>query len=119
MVAGQLAEDAEFFSFGTNDLTQMAFGMSRDDAEIKFMAQYLKLGILKEDPFETIDVPGEPLAPALVHIAVGPTHRDHKKQPLFTRRDAPFYNPAQFWGQHIECAACVLPAAEFVYANAY
>lgn len=57
LVADQLAEEAEFFSFGTNDLTQLSFGYSRDDAG-KFLNSYLENGILKNDPFQTIDLGG-------------------------------------------------------------
>lgn len=56
-VADKIAENAEFFSFGTNDLTQMTFGFSRDDAE-KFLDTYSDEGILKDDPFKTIDKKG-------------------------------------------------------------
>lgn len=56
--AGKLAEIAQFFSFGTNDLTQMTFGISRDDAQAKFLSYYVKHGILEKDPFETIDTAG-------------------------------------------------------------
>ena len=55
LTAGQIAEEAEFFSFGTNDLTQMTFGFSRDDAEAKFIPLYMHKKILKDNPFETID----------------------------------------------------------------
>ena len=58
MVADQLAEFAEFFSFGTNDLTQTAFGYSRDDAEGKFLADYVRLGIFAENPFHVLDREG-------------------------------------------------------------
>lgn len=57
LVADDIAAEAEFFSFGTNDLTQTTFGFSRDDAG-KFLAQYLEEGILKEDPFISIDEQG-------------------------------------------------------------
>jgi len=56
--ADQIAEEADFFSFGTNDLTQMTFGFSRDDIESKMMPAYLEQGLLKRNPFETIDVDG-------------------------------------------------------------
>jgi pyruvate, orthophosphate dikinase len=56
--ADEIAEEAEFFSFGTNDLTQMAFGFSRDDVESRMMPAYLEQGLLKRNPFETIDVGG-------------------------------------------------------------
>jgi len=58
LVAGEIAQDAEFFSFGTNDLTQTTFGYSRDDAEGKFIVRYLDQKILKANPFETIDRDG-------------------------------------------------------------
>ncbi len=57
ITADEIAEIAEFFSFGTNDLTQMAFGYSRDDAG-KFLPVYLKKGILKNDPFQVLDQEG-------------------------------------------------------------
>ncbi len=58
LVADQLAHKAEFFSFGTNDLTQMTFGFSRDDVEGRFMARYLELKLIDANPFETLDVDG-------------------------------------------------------------
>jgi pyruvate, orthophosphate dikinase len=58
LLAGDIAEEADFFSFGTNDLTQMTFGFSRDDIEGRLMKAYLELGLLKRNPFETIDVDG-------------------------------------------------------------
>jgi pyruvate,orthophosphate dikinase len=56
--AGEIAEVAEFFSFGTNDLTQMTFGFSRDDVEGRMMSAYLELGLLPRNPFDTIDRDG-------------------------------------------------------------
>jgi pyruvate,orthophosphate dikinase len=56
--ADEIAEVADFFSFGTNDLTQTALGMSRDDAEGKFLTFYLEDGVLERNPFETIDQEG-------------------------------------------------------------
>jgi pyruvate,orthophosphate dikinase len=56
--AEDLAEHADFFSFGTNDLTQMTFGLSRDDVESRMMPRYLQLGLLKRNPFDTIDQDG-------------------------------------------------------------
>ena len=55
MVADRIARVADFFSFGTNDLTQTALGFSRDDAEGKFLTFYLEAGVLKANPFETLD----------------------------------------------------------------
>jgi pyruvate,orthophosphate dikinase len=58
IVADRIAEYAEFFSFGTNDLTQTTFGISRDDAETGFLSEYLQKGILQRNPFATLDRSG-------------------------------------------------------------
>lgn len=58
LTAGKLGEISDFFSFGTNDLTQMTYGISRDDAEKGFLVHYLEHSILSENPFETIDEEG-------------------------------------------------------------
>ncbi len=58
LTAGEIAGVAEFFSFGTNDLTQTTYGISRDDAETGFLVHYLQTGLLKDNPFDTIDVNG-------------------------------------------------------------
>ncbi|MHB8931924.1 MAG: pyruvate, phosphate dikinase [Bellilinea sp.] len=58
VTADEIAEVAEFFSFGTNDLTQMTFGYSRDDAERNFLVTYVEQGILPKNPFQTIDFDG-------------------------------------------------------------
>jgi pyruvate,orthophosphate dikinase len=67
LTADEIAEEAEFFSFGTNDLTQMTYGFSRDDAESKFLPIYLNKQILEQNPFETIDQIG---VGELVKIAI-------------------------------------------------
>ncbi len=58
LTAGDIAQVADFFSFGTNDLTQMTYGLSRDDAEGLFLRDYLEQGILSSDPFQTLDRSG-------------------------------------------------------------
>jgi pyruvate,orthophosphate dikinase len=58
LTAGEIAGVADFFSFGTNDLTQMTYGLSRDDAEGLFLRDYLEQGILPSDPFQTLDIQG-------------------------------------------------------------
>ena len=75
LVANQIAEYAEFFSFGTNDLTQMGFGFSRDDAEGKFLLKYVEDGILPVNPFQTLDRDG---VGELMRIAI---ERAHKTRP--------------------------------------
>jgi len=66
--ADEIAQEAEFFSFGTNDLTQMTFGFSRDDVEGRMMVTYLEKGLLDHNPFETIDTAG---VGELVRMGVG------------------------------------------------
>jgi len=58
LTASEIAQYAQFFSFGTNDLTQTTFGFSRDDAEGKFLGRYLELGLLTDNPFEVLDRTG-------------------------------------------------------------
>ena len=58
VTANEIARSAEFFSFGTNDLTQMTWGFSRDDVESSFFSRYLEAGIFQASPFETLDVDG-------------------------------------------------------------
>src|SRR5690242_16930567 len=67
LTAGRIAEAADFFSFGTNDLTQTAWGFSRDDVEAAFFAAYLDKGVFTVSPFETLDAIG---VGRLVRIAV-------------------------------------------------
>jgi pyruvate,orthophosphate dikinase len=67
LTAGQIAAHADFFSFGTNDLTQMTFGYSRDDAEGKFLAHYVDHSILPSNPFQVLDTEG---VGQLIQIAV-------------------------------------------------
>lgn len=67
LTAGRIAEAADFFSFGTNDLTQTTWGLSRDDAEASFFPAYLDQGIVATSPFETPDRDG---VGRLVRIAV-------------------------------------------------
>jgi len=67
LTAGQIAQAAEFFSFGTNDLTQMGWGFSRDDVEGSFFSRYIDLGVFGVSPFETLDADG---VGRLVKIAV-------------------------------------------------
>ena len=71
--AGEIAEVADFFSFGTNDLTQMTFGFSRDDVEGRMMDAYLELGLLPRNPFEVVDFDGVGELVRLGHRA-GPGH---------------------------------------------
>jgi pyruvate,orthophosphate dikinase len=73
--ATQLATSAEFFSFGTNDLTQAVFSFSREDAENKFLPMYNDFGILQDNPFEVLDIQG---VGQLIDLAV---YRGRKQRP--------------------------------------
>jgi pyruvate,orthophosphate dikinase len=75
IVADEIAEVADFFSFGTNDLTQMTYGFSRDDSG-KFLAEYVSKGILAGDPFESLDQTG---VGALVEMATQKGRKTNKK----------------------------------------
>ena len=74
LLADEIAQEAEFFSFGTNDLTQTCLGLSRDDAG-KFLPSYVVQGLLPEDPFVTIDQDG---VGALMRMAVGKGRKARK-----------------------------------------
>ena len=81
--ADEIAEEADFFSFGTNDLTQTALGFSRDDAEGKFLTYYLEHGILERNPFEVLDEDG---VGDLMRIAVERGGREARHQARDLRR---------------------------------
>jgi pyruvate,orthophosphate dikinase len=78
LMAGEIAKSAEFFSFGTNDLTQTALGVSRDDAA-SFLSEYLTKGLIERDPFVSIDLAG---VGELVNIAVERGRRTRPKLKL-------------------------------------
>ena len=83
--AGEIAEHADFFSFGTNDLTQMTFGFSRDDVEGRMMTAYLEQGLLPRNPFDTLDQDGgRALAPYAqepgAHAARGHPQGEHRRR---------------------------------------
>ena len=75
LTADEVAEEAEFFSFGTNDLTQMTMGFSRDDAG-KFLGEYVNKGVYAEDPFQSLDQTG---VGKLVEMATTLGRRANKK----------------------------------------
>ena len=70
ITAEEIAKSADFFSFGTNDLTQLVFGFSRDDIESRVIGMYVKEGILSANPFETLDSQGvgHVIKLSLIHI---------------------------------------------------
>jgi len=75
VMAGEIAKSAEFFSFGTNDLTQMTYGLSRDDS-VKFLADYVNRGIYKKDPFQELDASG---VGDLMRMAIERGRKSNKK----------------------------------------
>jgi pyruvate, orthophosphate dikinase len=75
VMAGEIAKSAEFFSFGTNDLTQMTYGLSRDDSS-KFLGDYVNRGIYKKDPFQELDASG---VADLMKMAIERGRKSNKK----------------------------------------
>ncbi|MED5506315.1 MAG: putative PEP-binding protein, partial [Planctomycetota bacterium] len=122
ITADEVAEHADFFSFGTNDLTQMAFGYSRDDAGV-FLPEYVGHGILERDPFESIDQNG---VGQLVDIAVrkGRTSRpgiklgvcgEHGGDPMSIE----FFEKVGGCGlDYVSCSPFRVPIARLVAAQA-
>lgn len=120
LTAGEIAEHSDFFSFGTNDLTQMTFGFSRDDVEAKFIPQYIEMGILKQSPFDSIDTLG---VGRLVRMAVADGRRtkpqlevgicgEHGGDP----KSIAFFNEAGL--NYVSCSAYRVPVARLAAAQA-
>jgi pyruvate,orthophosphate dikinase len=108
LVAGAIAEVAEFFSFGTNDLTQMAFGFSRDDIEGRFMSEYLEYTLLPANPFETIDVDG-----------VGQLVRMGVERGRATRKDLKLGICGEHGGDPASVAFCHAVGLDYVSCSPY
>ena len=120
MRAESLAEEAEFFSFGTNDLTQAAFSFSREDAENKFLPLYNQSGILQDNPFEVLDVKGvgklmqlavdwgRAVRPGL-HVGICGEHGGHPQSIAFCDRAGLDY---------VSCSGPRVPVARLAAAHA-
>jgi pyruvate,orthophosphate dikinase len=118
--ADNLSKVADFFSFGTNDLTQSVCALSREDAEKKFLAPYLKMGILKTNPFETIDSEG---VGRLMDIAVKQARAQKKNFDIGVCGEQGGDPPSiQFFHKiglsYVSCSAFRVPAARLVAAQA-
>lgn len=120
LTAGELAKYADFFSFGTNDLTQTTYAFSRDDAEAKFMARYLEDKILTDSPFEVLDTQGvgrlvriakEEGRKTNPHLEVG-ICGEHGGEP----RSVAFFNEVGL--DYVSCSAYRLPIARIAAAQA-
>ncbi len=120
MRAGSLAEVAEFFSFGTNDLTQAAFSFSREDAENKFLPMYNESGILQDNPFEVLDVSGVGKLMELavewgkatrpdMHVGICGEHGGHPRSIAFCHAAGLDY---------VSCSAPRVPVARLAAAHA-
>ncbi|MDV3293182.1 MAG: pyruvate, phosphate dikinase [Nitrososphaerales archaeon] len=120
LTAGKIALHADFFSFGTNDLTQATFAFSRDDVEAKFMAKYLEERILPESPFEVLDATG---VGRLIEIAVSDGRKahpglevgicgEHGGEP----RSIDFFNRAGL--DYVSCSGFRIPVARLAAAQA-
>jgi pyruvate, orthophosphate dikinase len=119
LIADQIAECADFFSFGTNDLTQTVFGLSRDDAG-KFLPHYVEAGILPKDPFVSIDIEG---VGAMVRIAAdkGRATKNHLKMGICGEHGG---DPAsiafceQVGLDYVSCSPFRVPVARLAAAQA-
>jgi pyruvate,orthophosphate dikinase len=120
LTAREIAAQAEFFSFGTNDLTQATFAFSRDDAEAKFMAKYLEARVLPESPFEVLDTAG---VGRLVRLGVEEGRKtkpgleigicgEHGGEP----RSIKFFNDAGL--NYVSCSGFRIPVARIAAAQA-
>jgi pyruvate,orthophosphate dikinase len=119
VVADQIAEVADFFSFGTNDLTQMTFGFSRDDSS-KFLGPYVAKGVIPHDPFETLDRDG---VGGLVHMAVTKGRQTNPKLKLGVCGEhggdpasIEFFNSAGL--DYVSCSPYRVPVARLAAARA-
>jgi pyruvate,orthophosphate dikinase len=108
IMAGEIAEVAEFFSFGTNDLTQMTYGFSRDDVEATFLPRYLELGIFRKNPFESLDTAG-----------VGELMRICKEKGMKTRPDIEIGICGEHGGDPDSVKFCHRIGLKYVSASPY
>ncbi|HUZ09234.1 MAG TPA: pyruvate, phosphate dikinase [Acidimicrobiales bacterium] len=118
--AGEIAEAADFFSFGTNDLTQMTFGFSRDDVEGRMMSAYLELGLLPRNPFEVVDPDG---VGELVRLGVqrGRATRPGLKIGVCGEHGGDPESIATFYGaglDYVSCSPFRVPVARLAAAQA-
>jgi pyruvate,orthophosphate dikinase len=120
LTAEEIARDADFFSFGTNDLTQTTFGFSRDDVEAKFIPQYIERGILACSPFDSVDTFG---VGRLVRMAVESGRKtkpnlevgicgEHGGDP----KSIAFFNEAGL--NYVSCSSFRVPIARLAAAQA-
>lgn len=120
MRAGKLAQVADFFSFGTNDLTQAVFSFSREDAEKKFLSTYLEKGILEDNPFQILDVKG---VGRLMETAISWARQEKKDLVIGVcgehagepRSIQAFYRMGV---DYVSCSAFRIPLAKLVSAQA-
>lgn len=119
LLADEMAHVSDFFSFGTNDLTQMTFGFSRDDVEAKLMPRYRALGLLSGDPFESIDTDGVGrLVTSAVKLARSAKRRmpigvcgEHGGDPASIK----FFSEAGF--DYVSCSPYRIPVARLAAAH--
>ena len=120
LTASEIAQSSDFFSFGTNDLTQTTFGFSRDDVEAKFIPKYIEMGLLPQSPFDSVDTAG---VGRLVKIAVEDGRRtkpgleigvcgEHGGDP----KSIAFFNEAGL--NYVSCSAFRVPVARLAAAQA-
>jgi pyruvate, orthophosphate dikinase len=108
VIADELARIAEFFSFGTNDLTQTSYGYSRDDAEASFILRYFELKILKDDPFQVLD-----------RVGVGALMREGTEKGRTTRPDLKIGICGEHGGEPSSIAFCDELGLDYVSCSPY
>ena len=120
LTAGEIAQYSDFFSFGTNDLTQTTFGFSRDDVESKFIPKYIEMGMLPQSPFDSVDTEG---VGRLIRLAVEDGRRtkpgleigvcgEHGGDP----KSIAFFNEVGL--DYVSCSAYRVPVARLAAAQA-
>ncbi len=120
LTAGDVADCSDFFSFGTNDLTQTTFGFSRDDVEAKFIPKYLELGLMDKSPFDSIDRQG---VGRLVRMAVDEGRKTNPKLEIGIcgehggdPKSIAFFNEVGL--DYVSCSAYRVPIARLAAAQA-
>ncbi len=120
LTAGEIAVYSDFFSFGTNDLTQMTFGFSRDDVEAKFIPKYVEMGILERSPFDSVDEDG---VGKLVRLAVESGRKSKPKLEVGIcgehggdPRSIKFFHDAGL--DYVSCSSFRVPIARLAAARA-
>ena len=120
LIADKIAAECDFFSFGTNDLTQMVFGISRKDATSEVIGNYVEKGILKENPFKTLDIDG--VGRLMEFAATAGKHTKPRLRLAICGQQASDARSIEFCHRigmnYISCLPSMVPAAKLAAAQA-